>query len=226
MKKNIKPTKIRKGSAWEQMNDKEISEIFDLFHENKMIDLFHKYMNMTKEEVDLETLKNKFEILLRDLNAKHYIFPQGWEIESIDGKLYVSEYFFDFEEFPNLKHPLALSDLFYFNKKGYINYEQLIKIIDYVNNPPFKKQPKTVNTYLMTDASGYIKIGKAQDINKRFASLKGGNPTLKIIAYLDKNIETNLHREFASYRILGEWFSLSDAILLDIIKKHKFVSKL
>jgi hypothetical protein len=35
----------------------------------------------------------------------------------------------------------------------------------------------------MTDASGYIKIGKAQDINKRFASLKGGNPTLKISAY-------------------------------------------
>ena len=89
-------------------------------------------------------------------------------------------------------------------------------------NPPIEQPKKVIYTYLMTDASGYVKIGKAHDVYNRFVTLRTGNPTLKIVAHLDKNIEKKLHQLFNPYRIIGEWFGLSKDVVNDLIEKYEF----
>jgi len=82
---------------------------------------------------------------------------------------------------------------------------------------------KFFNTYLMKDShTGYIKIGKAMNPNKREKSLKCGNPTIKLIAVCNQNIETKLHQRFKDKRVSGEWFNLSNNDILDLINEFNF----
>lgn len=69
----------------------------------------------------------------------------------------------------------------------------------------YKNCPKT---YLMTDSTGLIKIGKAVDVWKRYETMKIGNPTLEILAMCDMDVESLLHEKFAYCRVSGEWFDI------------------
>jgi hypothetical protein len=77
----------------------------------------------------------------------------------------------------------------------------------------------------MTDASNLVKIGKALCPNTRLSTFKVGNPTIQIIAILDKNIESLLHNKYSSSRVTGEWFKLSDDDILDIMNDYGFTTK-
>jgi hypothetical protein len=68
------------------------------------------------------------------------------------------------------------------------------------------------------EAAGYYKIGKAEDIRKRFSSVKTYCPfecELVHAIYVDRNrlVEKLLHRWLARHRVRGEWFSLAGSQL-------------
>jgi len=76
-------------------------------------------------------------------------------------------------------------------------------------------------TYLVKDYNnGLIKIGKSKDIHTRLQVL--GNKDKQLIAYVRKDIETILHREYKGKRIKGEWFNLSDIEVNKIISTYGF----
>lgn len=75
--------------------------------------------------------------------------------------------------------------------------------------------------YVISDGSGYVKIGKADDIGKRIESLQCGNPRnlecilsfdTKKCKYGDTALENALHNHFANRRVSTtnikktEWF--------------------
>ena len=67
----------------------------------------------------------------------------------------------------------------------------------------------------LIESSGFYKIGRSKDIKKRMASLQTASPTeMKLVCtYYPVNIsidrmERCLHKEFADYRGMGEWFKM------------------
>ena len=61
----------------------------------------------------------------------------------------------------------------------------------------------------------FIKIGKADDPNKRLAQFQTGNPEpLEMLAIIDGSHakERAIHAHFSSYRVGGEWFRDCDEI--------------
>lgn len=76
-------------------------------------------------------------------------------------------------------------------------------------------------TYLVKDYNnGLVKIGKSKDIHTRLQVL--GNKDKQLIAYVRKDIETVLHREYKGKRIKGEWFNLTDTEINKIISTYSF----
>jgi hypothetical protein len=200
------------------------------------MELIEQGENQTQTQVSKEVYEliekefHQFEKLLKSLNEKYFIFPEGWNIELVEGKLAISDHFFVFDENPDFKEsyeyffnpPFGFKVLMTKNKNGFVDYNFLTKIVDRVENPRVKKQPPTIKTYLMTDFTGHTKIGKTTDVYKRFLSMRSGNPTLKIIASLEKDIETELLLKFKDKKISGEWFSLSKEELNELIKDFQF----
>ncbi len=76
-------------------------------------------------------------------------------------------------------------------------------------------------TYLIRDEdAGLIKIGKSKDIYMRMKTI--GRKRLKLIAYVDRDIEVYLHKLYQSVRVKGEWFNLTDEEVKEIIKTFGF----
>lgn len=48
------------------------------------------------------------------------------------------------------------------------------------------------------------------------------NPTLYLIAYCGKDIETMLHERYAKQRVKGEWFNLTEDDRAGIISQYGF----
>jgi hypothetical protein len=93
-----------------------------------------------------------------------------------------------------------------------------------LNHSEFKKEKskKTFDTYLMTDNSGLIKIGKSFDVTKRLKDFNNSNSTISLIAYLKRDIESELHSRFRIFNVKGEWFNLSSDQMLDLISEYNF----
>lgn len=72
------------------------------------------------------------------------------------------------------------------------------------------------------NSNGYIKIGKSRDVSKREDSIRIGNADFKIIAFIDRDIENELHKKFSSKRVNGEWFDLSEKDIENIVNEHGF----
>jgi hypothetical protein len=72
--------------------------------------------------------------------------------------------------------------------------------------------------------TGRVKIGKTVDINKRLAQLQTGNAN-KLVIYSQINtknsseLETQLHKELAEYRLVGEWFQLTEEQINEITRR-------
>tara|TARA_Y100000361_G_C11161446_1_gene347661 strand:- start:6437 stop:6835 length:399 start_codon:yes stop_codon:yes gene_type:complete len=78
--------------------------------------------------------------------------------------------------------------------------------------------------YMITDGS-YIKIGKANDIDRRIRELQTGNPKkLEILHVFEcdegeaNTLEKQIHSDFACLRVHGEWFSMR---ILDFLNPKK-----
>lgn len=76
-------------------------------------------------------------------------------------------------------------------------------------------------TYIaIDDRTGFYKIGKSHDPGSRIISLSNGNPYLRMIMEIDRNVETELHQKYECKNVEGEWFNLSDNDLFDIYAKY------
>ena len=101
-------------------------------------------------------------------------------------------------------------------------YDVFSKIID-VDLDSEDDNNKIVHTYLGSgNSNGYIKIGKSRDVSKREDSIRIGNADFKIIAFIDRDIENELHKKFSSKRVNGEWFNLSEKDIENIINEYGF----
>jgi hypothetical protein len=80
----------------------------------------------------------------------------------------------------------------------------------------------TVNTYVMLDANtGYYKIGRSKSILEREKALQSEKPTIELVFSIEKNVESELHKKFASKRVRGEWFALTSDDLKSILEYKK-----
>lgn len=74
---------------------------------------------------------------------------------------------------------------------------------------------KAVRTYIARNASGgLIKIGRSVNPEDRMKSLQtGAGCELEILAVIDGDKERELHKQFAEFRVFGEWFSDSSGLI-------------
>lgn len=64
-------------------------------------------------------------------------------------------------------------------------------------------------TYIIrNNNNGFYKIGKSSDIKRRLSGLSIAEDNLTLIAYVDKDIESELHARFDIKGIYREWFNL------------------
>ncbi len=63
-------------------------------------------------------------------------------------------------------------------------------------------------TYVMSDISGYYKIGRSFYPEYRKSQLSCGNPTIKLEFFINGDREHELQKHFENKRVNGEWFAL------------------
>jgi hypothetical protein len=87
-----------------------------------------------------------------------------------------------------------------------------------------KKQNGGHLTYLIKNNDNSLyKIGKSKNPFKRLIQLKTEfNQDLILIGIIEEDIESELHFKYRHCNSFGEWFSLTDDDVLDIINETKF----
>ena len=63
--------------------------------------------------------------------------------------------------------------------------------------------------FIQDKMSNMIKIGKANDVEKRLKQLQTSCPyELELLSYIpgDESLEKDIHKKFSEYRHRGEWF--------------------
>ena len=77
-------------------------------------------------------------------------------------------------------------------------------------------------TYIIYNpCSGLYKIGKSKDIYTRLVAYC--LPEIELIAFADKDVETNLHKRYARCRQMGEWFALDEIDLWELEQEEDFL---
>ena len=78
-------------------------------------------------------------------------------------------------------------------------------------------------TYLMTDSeTGATKIGRSINPPKRERTLQAEKKEISLLMVCDKDVEKQLHKQFETKHIRGEWYNLSENDINDIIKQYNF----
>lgn len=83
--------------------------------------------------------------------------------------------------------------------------------------------PKDCYIYLMTDASGFFSIGCSRNPKRKVVELRRANPTLKLVSTRKRSHGTasrqveRYHKRYAHRRVVGEWFSISDKELGELL---------
>jgi len=83
--------------------------------------------------------------------------------------------------------------------------------------------PKDNHVYVMTDASGFFCIGASRNPEKKARELRKANPTIRLVATRRESHGTayrqkdRYHKTYAYRRITGEWFSLSNKELVELM---------
>lgn len=86
-------------------------------------------------------------------------------------------------------------------------------------------RPTGVTYFIQAVAGGPIKIGVTSgDPDARAKALQVGNPhRLRVVAVIaDATAERVLHKRFADWRLMGEWFSEDAPGLQEIVSEHAF----
>lgn len=85
------------------------------------------------------------------------------------------------------------------------------------------KNSELLRTYIGVDTSnGLIKIGRSKDLYTRENNLKVSNIYFHMIAYVDMDVERELHNKYSVYNVDREWFHLNRKQINEIIKKYNF----
>lgn len=80
-----------------------------------------------------------------------------------------------------------------------------------------------LRTYIGVDISnGLVKIGKSKDLYTRESCLRVSNIHFYMIAYVDMDIERELHIKYSVYNVDREWFHLNKKQVKEIISKYNF----
>jgi hypothetical protein len=109
----------------------------------------------------------------------------------------------------------------------FINAKMTKMFSDAISSSGSNKIASTIYTYLMKDNhSGFIKIGKSKDVGFRERTLQSQKPSIELVAYVDRDIEKHLHLTYQSNRVRGEWFSLSESQIKEIVESYGFVNTL
>lgn len=244
MREIIKNTE---SDDWKSLSKKEKEEITNYLMDNDLIDRLPMYKSMTTNEIlqilidniiTNEKLKIKLTIMkiiiyLKENNRYNSSFAQ-FNLVQLDNYItlnkgndvYIDSKLFDFS-IDNILLKIFNSHFkmhfLFLNKtnKADLNSADLDHIYQKLINHN-EKQKVIKKTYLMTDASGFIKIGKAICLDERLTTFKTENPTIRIIAVINYNIKGKLHKIYSSKRIVGEWFDLSQNDVLDLINDYEF----
>jgi prophage antirepressor-like protein len=81
-----------------------------------------------------------------------------------------------------------------------------------------------LKTYIMYDEnSNLYKIGVSKNPKQRESTLSSQIPKIKIILFLDRNIEKLLHKLFENKRVRGEWFKLDSDDIISLVCDYGFV---
>jgi hypothetical protein len=78
--------------------------------------------------------------------------------------------------------------------------------------------------FVMTDASGFFCIGASRNPEKKARELRKANPTIRLVATRKESHGTayrqkdRYHKLYAHRRITGEWFSLSNKELGEMLE--------
>lgn len=85
-----------------------------------------------------------------------------------------------------------------------------------------KKQEDKKVYFLQASPDGLIKIGYTSNLDSRISSIRSDSPSeIRLLASVDgtRELEAELHEEFASYNQHGEWFKPSREILQYVVNK-------
>lgn len=100
--------------------------------------------------------------------------------------------------------------------------ERIVKQFYTINDNNIVK-PEKSKVYLMIDHNtGYYKIGRSKNPQKRENTLQSEKPTIELLFSSDElpiDIEKLIHNEFSNKRVRGEWFDLTEEDV-DYIKKR------
>lgn len=80
----------------------------------------------------------------------------------------------------------------------------------------------TVKTYIIRKhETNEVKIGRSTRVRERINMLKNqSGANLEVLAIIPKNIESMLHRQFAEFRTVGEWFDDSKGLIAAFAAKQ------
>lgn len=93
--------------------------------------------------------------------------------------------------------------------------------IDYIVSKQFNNDES--NTYIAMDENTRLyKIGRSIDVERRISGLRCANPGIKLIAYLEKDIERELHQKLKDFHVVREWFEIPVKVLKKIIEEYGF----
>lgn len=199
----------------------------------------------TIEESIIIVKHHTMQLMLEKISNKLSInLSEKFETEIINNDVYVNINCFSKTDCNILHLMWGLPDIKFWFKKddNYFMSSYFIQILssdDFLsfvlkkyrskNNKKIKKNTQSaicdiyhINTYLMINKDGHVKIGKSKNPKNRESTLQSEQPSIKLFATLNCNIENILHRKYKEYRMRGEWFNLSTNQLLDIINEYGF----
>ena len=77
-----------------------------------------------------------------------------------------------------------------------------------------------MNTYIVFNPkSKQIKIGKSKTPENRIRTLETqAGAEFEVLALIESDLELKLHKKFAEYRTVGEWFEDRDGVIREYAK--------
>lgn len=87
----------------------------------------------------------------------------------------------------------------------------------------FQTKKQSIKTYVMIDTTNNLyKIGKSVNPIVRERTLQSEKPTIELYLVCNSDIENILHFKYKNKRVRGEWFSLTQDDLIDLVLEHEF----
>lgn len=157
---------------------------------NEYVMNYSKFLSNQFRKVDEITMFNHWQSSIRTILEKEGYMTYGDEL------------------LPKLEN----SSIILKGKKGieYVPFCDRFEVLTQFMNSKPQIKADTNYVYLQLNSDNYTKIGRSKNPIYREATLQSKEPDIKLISYWEapSSIEKELHKEFFSKRIRGEWFDL------------------